>query len=128
MPGAGVADVLADVKPFNSSIGVPVFHLDAAHFPGRGTQAKPRLEIFEKMDRTRGVGLHASIRQVANPALQLELPGHARRELAITDALHLTRYPILTRSHTYLMLILIDSAARYPRPAAVRGSEELGRR
>jgi hypothetical protein len=55
MPGAGVADVLADVKPFNSNIGVrglrDIFHFDAAYVSGGRALTEPRFEILQKTCR-----------------------------------------------------------------------------
>ena len=85
--------MLADVKPFNSSIDARIFHFDAAHFPGQRTLPQPRFEILQVMRRTRGVGLHAPVRQIANPALQPKLPRDAHREIAVADALDLSRIP-----------------------------------
>jgi hypothetical protein len=66
LPGAGLADVLADVKPYNSSIDAraicDIFHLDSAHFPRHGTLPETSFEILQKVRRTRGVGFHASVR------------------------------------------------------------------
>jgi len=98
-----VADVLADVKPYNSSIGAGIFYFDSAHFARRRTLPEARFEILQKMSWTGGVRLHSSIRQIPNPAFQLEFTGHSCRELAVTNSLHLAGYPELTRSHGRLI-------------------------
>jgi hypothetical protein len=96
-----LADVLADVKPFNSSIEVRVtpdlFDLDATHLPSRRTLAESSFKILQATDWTCGVSFHASIREVANPAPQSEFASNAGGEKAITHALHLPGYPELAR-------------------------------
>jgi hypothetical protein len=53
--------MLADVKPFNSSIGSGIFYFDSTNFPGRRSLAKPSLEILQKVRGTRGVRLHPPV-------------------------------------------------------------------
>jgi len=51
--GAGWADALADVKPFNSSIDARiVFHFYAAHFTGGRALSQSPFEIVKTPHRT----------------------------------------------------------------------------
>ena len=61
LPGAGFADRLADVKPYNSSIYARIFYFDTANLPRRRTLAKPSFEILQQLGRARGVRLHAPV-------------------------------------------------------------------
>lgn len=109
-----MADVLADVKPLNSNIGCrglhDIFHFDAAYFSCGWTLTKARFEIFKKTCRARSERFHATVRQIANPALQSKLPGDAGGELTVPHTLHSPRYPELTRSHTGLAVNIICPA------------------
>src|ERR1051325_627890 len=95
----GWADALAEVKTYKSSIHCGVFHLQAAHLPGRRTLAEPPLKILQTVRRPSGVDFYASVRQIADPARQPQFSRNTDGKVAVTHALDLSRYPEFARRH-----------------------------